>query len=83
MKVKWESKDIICGRRVTKDKDGEKFILGYDMYEPAKSRFLMVSLKDGMLLKQEQSMVSLAAYLTKEKYLPVEVFNEAAGRELF
>ena len=83
MKVEWEAGDIVCGRRVTKGEEGEKFILGFDASEPAKTRYIMVSLRDGMMLKKEQSMKSLAAYLTEHEFFPVEVFNEAAGRELF
>jgi len=79
MKIRWEEKDIKPGYRVRVEQDHEVCIIGYDLQQEEHEKHLLVSLLDGMLVRQGMTRIELAEFLTENDYLP----DELTGREEF
>jgi hypothetical protein len=76
MKVLWEANDIRAGRRYSKDGLNEVWIIGYDPLRP--QAYFSISLSDGLISNGKGSTRDeLAADLTTNKYVPVELLGRS------
>lgn len=71
MKVEWEAEDIVMGRRVTRYRGDEVYMLGYQGFLGPK-RYVLVSLSDGMT-SECYTRVQLAEQLNSGGLKPLEV----------
>lgn len=83
MKIEWEECDIVTGRVVTKDRDNEKWMIGYAPHVDGNA-YTIVSLSDGMITfspvrVNSLSKRELAAHLTKSGLIPIETFDPPRG----
>ena len=74
MKVQWEPKDIVPGRRYSREGIGEAFQIGYLATEESDARYVSISSADGMV-SAPATKEAMANELTEHAYLPVELLG--------
>lgn len=72
MKIVWEEADIRCGRRVFKEGTVEKWMIGYRNDVPSKSKYVLISMSDGMICKNG-TKDQITMQLNAGPYLPEEL----------
>lgn len=72
MKAIWFAEDIITGQRYFKPGTKEVWIIGYRPDLDGVTRFVSISLEDGMVTSPE-TREQIAECLTKNEYLPIEL----------
>lgn len=71
MKIQWEAKDIISGRKYRKPGTGEVWLIGYVGGSTTGRSRVSVSMSDGMVT-ETHTAVELAKNLTEGGYWPEE-----------
>lgn len=74
MKIIWETEDIKTGRRFGHPTSSEGGIIGYDSREEdGQSKYVLVSLSDGMIICAPTTKFLIAKLLSDEGYQPAEL----------
>lgn len=88
MKYTWEPCDIRVGRHVDSHNRAERYIIGYDpRRSSAEGNLILVSFRDGNMVTQGHSEVSLAEYLSEREnnrggFRPVDIReDDIPGKE--
>jgi hypothetical protein len=76
MKVTWETEDVRCGRVFGLPDAKERGIIGYDPRETdTHSKYLLISLSDGMVICSPTTRFLIAKHLNDGDYQPVELLE--------
>jgi len=75
MKFTWEPRDVVVGQVVGQHGRTERWMIGYDPRDPDDSKFVIVSLEDGMIVNRRLTIVGVADYLSQSGDYPVELFD--------
>lgn len=76
MKVIWETEDIKVGRRFGHPACAERGIIGYDpREEDTQSKYVLVSLSDGMIICAPTTKFLITKQLNDEDYQPDELLQ--------
>lgn len=78
MKVQWEEKDIVAGRRYSREGLRETWQIGYLSGDLSEARYVSISMVDGMVTLP-LTKAQMAENLTEHGYLPVELLPNASN----
>jgi hypothetical protein len=75
MKFQWESKDIKPGRKFGRVGIDEIWMIGY-LVEAGYTRYVSVSMSDGMVATPSCNKENMASFLTENRYEPIEFMEK-------
>jgi hypothetical protein len=78
MKVQWDENDVLPGRQVRKPGTHEVCIIGFNPCVTAGSyqKWAVISLADGMIIRNNCTKTQLVEYLNENVSMPVELLDE-------
>ena len=74
MQVIWELSDIVPGQRVAKSDKTEQFIIGYRNGSATDGNFALISLADGMVMREGLASFVLE-FLNGSSFQPIELIE--------
>ncbi len=75
MKVEWEEHDVIVGTIVSRDKDNERWMIGYNAKTDSEHHYALISMRDGMISHIDCSVADMATLLNASQLQPIVLFK--------